>query len=185
MSEKIFPELKLGILHGRLLPKEKEEVIKKFKKGEIQILTSTSVIEVGINIPNATMILIEGAERFGLAQLHQLRGRVLRSVYQPYCFIFTEHSSQKILARLNALTKSQNGFELAEYDLKFRGPGELTGAKQWGISDIGMLGLKNLKMVEAARTEAEELLREDFELKNYPLLKETISKLSRSPVHLE
>ena len=185
LSEKIFPELKLGILHGRLLPKEKEEVIKKFKKGEIQILTSTSVIEVGINIPNATMILIEGAERFGLAQLHQLRGRVLRSVYQPYCFIFTEHSSQKILARLNALTKSQNGFELAEYDLKFRGPGELTGAKQWGISDIGMLGLKNLKMVEAARTEAEELLREDFELKNYPLLKETISKLSRSPVHLE
>lgn len=175
LSEKVFPEFKLGILHGRLLPKEKEEAIKKFKNNEIQILVSTSVIEVGINIPNATMILIEGAERFGLSQLHQLRGRVLRSIYQPHCFIFTEHSSQKILDRLNALTKSQNGFELAEYDLKFRGAGELTGTKQWGISDVGMIGLKNLKMVEAARTEAMELLKKDFELKNFPLLKNRIS----------
>lgn len=185
LSEKVFPEFKLGILHGRLLPKEKEDVIKKFKNNEIQILASTSVIEVGINIPNATMILIEGAERFGLSQLHQLRGRVLRSVYQPYCFIFTEHSSQKILDRLNALTQSQNGFELAEYDLKFRGAGELTGTKQWGISDIGMIGLKNLKMVEAARTEAMELLKKDFELKNFPLLSEAVKNSSLTQTHLE
>lgn len=185
LSEKVFSEFKLGIFHGRLLPKEKEEAIEKFKNNEIQILVSTSVIEVGINIPNATMILIEGAERFGLAQLHQLRGRVLRSVYQPHCFIFTENSSQKILDRLNALTKSQNGFELAEYDLKFRGAGELSGTKQWGISDVGMIGLKNLKMVEAARTEAMELLKKDFELENFPALKEAVKNLSLAPIHLE
>ena len=185
LGEKVFPEFKLGILHGRLLPKEKENVIKKFKNREIQILVSTSVIEVGINIPNATLILIEGAERFGLSQLHQLRGRVLRSTHQPYCFVFSDYSSKRIMDRLKALTESQNGFELAEYDLKLRGPGELSGAKQWGISDIGMLGLKNLKMVEAARTEALELLNKDFELKNFPLLKEASKNLFSAPVHLE
>ncbi|HBT81494.1 TPA: DNA helicase RecG, partial [Candidatus Giovannonibacteria bacterium] len=123
---------------------------------------------------------------FGLAQLHQLRGRVLRSEHQPYCFIFTESSSKRTLARLNALLTAKNGFELAEYDLKFRGPGELSGKKQWGISDMGMEALKNLKMVEAAREEAQVILEKDPELKNYPLLSAKIKISSAlSGAHFE
>lgn len=185
LSKDIFPEFKIGMLHGKMLPKEKEEVIKKFKNNEYQILVSTSVIEVGVSIPNATIILIEGAERFGLAQLHQLRGRVLRSIHQPYAFIFTDYSSKKITDRLKALTESRNGFELAEYDLKFRGPGELSGTKQWGVSDLAMLGLKNLKMVESARKEAQDILERDPELKNFPELKESLQAFSSDSVHLE
>jgi len=131
-------------------------------------------------VPNATIIIIEGAERFGLAQLHQLRGRVLRSTHQPYCFIFSESES----ARLKALKTAKNGFELAEYDLKFRGPGELSGRKQWGVSDVGMEALKNIKMVEAARLEAQNILKQDPELKNHPLLKETIKQKNLN-IHFE
>jgi ATP-dependent DNA helicase RecG len=132
------------------------------------------VIEVGIDVPNATIIVIEGAERFGLAQLHQLRGRVMRSTYQSYCFIFTDSHSQKTHERLNALVNAKSGFELAEYDLQFRGPGELGGMKQWGVSDIGMEALKNIKMVEAARIESQKILQEDPELKNHPLIAERL-----------
>jgi len=186
LSKKIFPEFKVGMLHGKMLPKEKEKTMNEFREGKINLLVATSVIEVGVDVPNATSILIEGAERFGLAQLHQLRGRVLRSEHQPYCFIFTESSSKRTLARLNALLTAKNGFELAEYDLKFRGPGELSGKKQWGISDMGMEALKNLKMVEAAREEAQVILEKDPELKNYPLLSAKIKISSAlSGAHFE
>ncbi len=156
----------------------------EFREGKIKILVATSVIEVGIDVENATVILIEGAERFGLAQLHQLRGRVMRSCHQPYCFVFIETNSQKAIARLKALLEAKNGFELAEYDLKFRGSGELAGRKQWGISDVGMEALKNLKMVEAARTEAQNLLKTDPDLKSHPLLAEKIS-LQNGEIHFE
>jgi ATP-dependent DNA helicase RecG len=120
------------------------------------------------------MIFIEGAERFGLAQLHQLRGRVVRSNYQAYCFVCPESRGEQTLARLKALVTAKNGFELAEKDLMQRGPGELAGRKQWGISDIGMEALKNLKLVEAARTEALKLVQQNELLSRYPLLHDAI-----------
>lgn len=184
LQKDIFPEFKMGLLHGKMLPKEKEKILDEFRKNKIQILVSTSVIEVGIDVPNATMIVIEGADRFGLAQLHQLRGRVMRSTYQSYCFVFTDSKSQKTKERLNALIMAKNGFELAEYDLQFRGPGELGGGKQWGISDIGMEALKNIKMVEAARTESQKLLKADPELAKYPLILEKI-KSQKNNIHFE
>ncbi len=184
LSKEVFPEFKLDMLYGKMTSKEKEKTMKNFESGETDILIATSVIEVGVNVPNATTIIIEGAERFGLAQLHQLRGRVLRSSHQPYCFIFTESKTKKTLDRLKALTTSKNGFELAEYDLQFRGPGELSGKKQWGISDVGMEALKNIKMVEAARTEAEKILEEDSRFENYPLLKKRIQQDGLN-IHME
>ncbi len=174
LQKEIFREFKIEMLHGKLLPKEKEKILQDFRANKIQILVSTSVIEVGIDVPNATIIVIEGAERFGLAQLHQLRGRVMRSTHQSYCFVFTDSHSQKTHDRLNALVSAKNGFELAEYDLQFRGPGELGGMRQWGVSDIGMEALKNIKMVEAARLESQKILKEDPELKKYPLILERL-----------
>ena len=183
LSQEIFPEFKVAALHGKMLPKEKEKVMKEFYAGNIDILVATSVIEVGVNVPNATVIMIEGAERFGLAQLHQLRGRVMRSSHQPYCFLFTESNSTKTKARLDALTEARSGFELAEYDLELRGAGELTGSKQWGISDVGMEALHNLKMVEAAREEAKKII-ETNSLEKYPELNSRVLAQS-GQVHFE
>lgn len=183
LKKEIFPEYKIEPLHGKMKAKEKEEVMKRFYEKQIDILVSTSVVEVGVNVPNATTIIIEGAERFGLAQLHQLRGRVIRSTHQPYAFIFSETKAEKTIARLSALKKAKNGFELAEYDLNFRGAGDLIGKKQWGITDLGMEAIRNIKMVEAARTEALRIVKEDFDLKNYPQIKEQI--LKRMEVHFE
>lgn len=171
LKEKIFPEFEISVMHGKLKDAEKEKVMENFRDGKINILVSTSVVEVGMNVPNATVIIIEGAERFGLSQLHQLRGRVQRSSHQAYCYVFTETAGAKTIERLHALKTAKNGFELAEYDLKFRGAGELSGASQWGVSDVAMEALQNLKMVEAARTEAKRILEEDDTLSKYPLLK--------------
>ncbi len=187
LEREIFPEYKdqIGILHSQMLPADKEYVMQEFKNGKIKILVATSVVEVGVNVPNATIILIEGAERFGLAQLHQLRGRVIRSNHQAYCFALAESKSEKTLERLKAFKTAKNGFELAEYDLSLRGAGELSGAKQWGVSDIGMEALRNLKMVEAARTEAEYLLKNDPDLEKYPVLKEKLTQRKDAEIHFE
>ncbi len=171
IKKNVFPEFEIDIMHGKMTPAEKEKVMAKFVKGDTHIMVATSVIEVGVNVPNATIIVIEGAERFGLASLHQLRGRVMRSSHQPYCYILTDTASEQSLKRLRALATAKNGFELAELDLMLRGAGELSGGKQWGISDLGMEAIKNLKMVEAARKEAHELLDQDPELATYPLLR--------------
>ncbi|KKT20883.1 MAG: ATP-dependent DNA helicase RecG [Parcubacteria group bacterium GW2011_GWB1_43_8] len=184
LKKEIFPEWEIGILHGKMTPFEKENVLSDFKDNKIQILVATSVVEVGINVPNATIIIIEGAERFGLAQLHQLRGRVIRSSYQPYCFIFAESRSQKTTERLKALTTAKNGFELAEYDLKIRGAGELGGGKQWGVSDIGMEALRNIKMVEAARTESQKIIAESPDMEKYPLLAQALKNKTKQ-IHFE
>ncbi len=170
----IFPQYEIGVLHSKMKPAEKDAVMAEFKNGTIDILCATSVVEVGVNVPNATVIIIEGAERFGLAQLHQLRGRVQRSSHQAYCYAFTETTSQKSIDRLKSLQTAKNGFELAELDLSARGAGELSGTRQWGVSDIAMEALQNLKMVEAARTEATQLIDEDPTLKKYPLLKQAV-----------
>ena len=174
LKKEIFPEYEIGVLHSKMSKEKKETVMQEFTEGKIHILCATSVVEVGVNVPNATVIIIEGAERFGLAQLHQLRGRVIRSSHQAYCFIFAEAKSEKTIARLKALKTAKNGFELAELDLTLRGSGELGGTKQWGITDLGMEAIKNIKMVEAARTEAIRLIEEDPELAKYPLLKQKV-----------
>lgn len=183
LAREVFPEFSVGVLHGKMKSEKKEDVMKAFTEGSIKILVATSVVEVGVNVPNATIILIEGAERFGLSQLHQLRGRVLRSNHQAYCYLFTESKSQPTLDRLKALTKAANGFELAEHDLMLRGSGDLSGKKQWGVSDIGMEALKNLKLVEAARAEAKRIVESDVLLKKYPELQKALAE--RGEVHFE
>ncbi len=174
LKTKVFQEYEIGVLHSKMSKEKKEKVMREFTEGKINILCATSVVEVGVNVPNATIIIIEGAERFGLAQLHQLRGRVIRSTHQAYCYIFAEAKSDKTISRLKALKTAKNGFELAELDLILRGAGELGGTKQWGITDLGMEAIKNIKMVEAARTEAVRLIEEDPELTQYPLLKQKV-----------
>lgn len=187
LKKEIFPEFEIAVLHSKLKDSEKEKVMDKFKDGRTHILVSTSVVEVGVNVPNATTIVIEGAERFGLAQLHQLRGRVLRSAHQAYCFVFAESAGEKTVERLKALSQAKNGFELAEYDLKQRGAGELSGLKQWGVSDIAMEALKNIKMVEAARAEAEHLVAEDETFARYPALARELEHRARrgEEIHFE
>lgn len=150
--QKVFTNLSIGLIHGKLKEKEKNEILLKFKNGETNILLSTPVVEVGIDIPNATIMLIEGADRFGLAQLHQLRGRVGRGSKESYCLLFTENDSEKAINRLTALTKTSSGFELAELDLKLRGAGDVLGTKQSGFG--------NLKIADWSQTEIIKLARE-------------------------
>lgn len=168
LKKEVFPEYEIAILHSKMKPIEREETMERFCKNEIHILVATSVIEVGVNVPNATVIMIEGAERFGLAQLHQLRGRVIRSNHQAYCYVLAESKGAISKARLKALVTAKNGFDLAEHDLRLRGAGELYGKRQWGITDVGMEALKNLKMVEAARTEAIAFVTNDPTGKTHP-----------------
>ena len=185
LKKDIFKTSRIEPLHGKMTPKEKDDVMMRFNKHEIDVLVATSVVEVGVNVPNATNIIIEGAERFGLAQLHQLRGRVLRGTHQPYCFVVTESKSEKTRDRLKALATAKNGFELAEHDLTFRGSGELYGAKQSGLSDLGMEAIKNLKLVEAARTEARHLVEQNPDLsKNFPLIHARVEKIGEA-LHME
>ncbi|PIR02833.1 MAG: ATP-dependent DNA helicase RecG [Candidatus Nealsonbacteria bacterium CG_4_9_14_3_um_filter_35_11] len=184
LSEKVFPDLKVKMLHGKMTPKEKEGIMREFKQKKFDILVSTSVVEVGIDVKDATIMIIEGTERFGLAQLHQFRGRVGRSKKQSFCFLFTESSSKKTKERLKALINCNSGFELSEMDLKIRGPGDFFGVKQWGLPDLAMSALKNIKLVEKAREAAKEILKEDSELRKYSTLKRRL-EVFEEKVHLE
>jgi ATP-dependent DNA helicase RecG len=171
LKNEVFPDLKIGLLHGKLKTAEKEKVMQDFKNNRINILVTTSVIEVGIDIPNASVMMIEGAERFGLAQLHQFRGRVGRSRHQSYCFLFAENDSPKTADRLAALEKSSDGFKLAEFDLKSRGPGDFTGQRQSGLPDFRMASLADVALISQTRAAAKALVDKDPELNNFPLLK--------------
>jgi len=175
-----FKDYKIAILHGKQNKSEKEKVIAKFYKNEINILISTTVVEVGISVPNATCIAIENADTFGLAQLHQLRGRVERSTDHSVCFLVTETERENSLKRLEALVKSNNGFELAEVDLSERGAGSLIGNRQSGLTDIGMEAIKNRKLVEVAKEEAKNLLITDpsLEIPEHKLLKNKIEEFT-------
>ncbi|MCK5027207.1 MAG: DEAD/DEAH box helicase, partial [Candidatus Pacebacteria bacterium] len=191
LKKNVFKEYEIDILHSKMPAKSptpskktKEGVMRKFSEHKTDILVATSVVEVGVNVPNATNIIIEGAERFGLAQLHQLRGRVIRSNDQAYCYVFADTKTEKTLNRLKALKDAKNGFELSELDLQLRGAGELAGIKQWGISDIGMEAIKNIKMVEAARTETTVIIEKDITLKKHPLIAKQLERFSMS-VHFE
>lgn len=184
LSKEVFPDLRITMLHGKMKPAEKERIMLDFKKGEIDILLSTSVVEVGVDVPRATIMMIEGAERFGLSQLHQFRGRVGRSDMQSYCFLFTTDPSMLNRKRLKALVESDNGFKLAEKDLEIRGPGSLYGTQQWGIPDMAMQGLTNIFLVEKTRTAAKEILEKDPELKENLLLKERLKQF-QTRIHFE
>lgn len=184
LKRDVFKDKTIGILHSKMTKEKKEKVMDAFSKGETDILVATSVVEVGVNVPNATVIIIEGAERFGLAQLHQLRGRVIRSSHQAYCFLFADAKSEKTMERLRAIVTAKNGFELAELDLSMRGAGELAGGKQWGVSDLAMEALRNIKMVQFARDEAIRLVEEDDAFSNYPRLKAVLA-MRHAETHFE
>ena len=161
LAQSVFPELRLGLLHGRLPSSEKEEVMQRFRSGELDILVSTPVVEVGVDVPNATVMLIEGADRFGLAQLHQFRGRVGRGEHQSYCILLAETPSAEAKERLSLLERTQDGFALAEEDLKLRGPGEFFGTRQSGLPDLKMAKLSDMILLELARKEAIRLFNTD------------------------
>ncbi|OGI24429.1 MAG: ATP-dependent DNA helicase RecG [Candidatus Moranbacteria bacterium RIFOXYA1_FULL_44_8] len=184
LSEKIFLNLRIGLLHGRMKPKDKEEIMAKFKNKEFDILVSTSVVEVGVDVPNSTIMVIEGSERFGLAQLHQFRGRVGRSEHQSYCFLFTDSASANANKRLKALIESENGFALAEKDLEIRGPGQFIGKRQSGLADAAMQHLSDVKLIQQARIEAQSLFEFDPKLKQFPVLKIALDKFDKE-IHLE
>lgn len=184
LQKEVYPDFQIGLLHGRMKPKEKEEVMKNFSENKINILVSTSVVEVGIDIPNATVMLIEGADRFGLSQLHQFRGRVGRGQFQSHCFLFTDSTSSKAHRRLKALVDSDSGFELAQKDLELRGPGELIGVRQSGLPDLAMASLSDSALIQATREEAKAILEKDSDLKKYPKLRKKIENFEKD-VHLE
>ena len=154
LQKEIFPDLSIGLLHGRLKSADKKDVLERFSQNKLNILVSTPIVEVGIDIPNATIMLIEGAERFGLASLHQLRGRVGRGIEQSYCFLFSESSSRNALERLSALEKYHLGLKLAEIDLKIRGPGQIYGTAQSGIPSFKIASLADLPLIKATKQEA-------------------------------
>jgi len=184
LSKEIFPDLKIAMLHGKMKPKEKEAVMKNFQENKINLLVSTSVIEVGVDIPNASLMIIEGSEHFGLAQLHQFRGRIGRAHYQSYCFLFSESSHSAVTNRLKTLVKCNDGFHLAEMDLSLRGPGQFLGTKQSGIPDLVMSSLLNKEFIEKVHEQAKELLKEDATLKKWPLLLANFQEFSQK-IHRE
>jgi ATP-dependent DNA helicase RecG len=161
LQTQIFPRLKLGLLHGRLKADEKEKTMAAFRDQEMHILVSTSVVEVGIDVPNATVILVEGANRFGLAQLHQFRGRVGRGEHQSYCLLLADSASAEAEQRLAVIERTNNGFELAEQDLQMRGPGEFFGTRQSGLPDLKLVKLTDTKLLELARQEAQFIFEKD------------------------
>jgi ATP-dependent DNA helicase RecG len=164
LQKDVFPKLKLGLLHGRLKPEEKDEVMLQFRNGEYQILIATTVVEVGVDIPNATVMLIEAANHFGLAQLHQLRGRVGRGDEQSFCLLIPDNDDAAENERLAAMTQTNDGFILAEIDLKLRGPGDFLGTRQAGYANLRMASITDVYMIEKARTHAKELFESDADL---------------------
>lgn len=184
LSQEVFPDLRIGMLHGKMRPKEKEGVMRAFRDGLLDMLVSTSVIEVGVDVPNATVMMIEGAERFGLAQLHQFRGRVGRGEHQSYCLLFSEAETAETNRRLKALVEYDSGFALAEKDLEIRGPGDFFGTRQWGLPDLAMASLTDAELVKATREEAERMLLKDPYVIGHPELKKRLDEFHRR-VHLE
>ncbi len=169
LAHKVFPDFAVGYIHGQMKTEEKELAMSKFVSGETKILVSSSVIEVGVDVPNATIMIIEDAEHFGLAQLHQFRGRVGRGEHQSYCFLFTSSKSEIALKRLNALVHTDDGFKLADADLEIRGPGDFIGGRQHGLPDIKMKNLMNLELISRCREAAKRFLGKN-EINDFPLL---------------
>jgi ATP-dependent DNA helicase RecG len=173
LKAEVFPDLQLGLVHGRL--KNKDEVMSAFVNGDIQVLVATAVVEVGVDVPNATVMMIEGAERFGLAQLHQFRGRVGRGAGQSYCLLLSDDSSDLAMERLHLLTGIRDGFRLAEEDMRIRGMGELMGPRQHGMSDVAMQALEQPELLSEVREEAQRVLAEDPGFANHPGLRAAVA----------
>jgi ATP-dependent DNA helicase RecG len=179
LSKEVFPDLKLGLLHGKMRPAEKDEVMLKFRDREYHILVSTTVVEVGVDVPNATVMIVEGADRFGLAQLHQLRGRVGRGADQSYCLLIPTHEDQSENERLQTMAESNDGFLLAEKDLQIRGPGEFLGTRQAGYtSGLRMASITDVKLIEKAREQAQAVFEQDPDLSQtrHALLAEALGR---------
>ncbi len=164
LQTEVFPDLRLGLLHGKMKSDEKDEVMRQFRAGELHILVSTSVVEVGIDIPNATVIMVEGADRFGLAQLHQFRGRVGRGEHPSYCILISDSATPESQERLRAIERIHDGFRLAEKDLELRGPGEFFGTRQSGLPDLRLAKLSDTRILEEARRLALRIFERDPDL---------------------
>lgn len=175
LQAEVFPQFKIGLLHGKLKNDEKDEVMKDFKEGKYDILVSTTVVEVGVDVPNATVMVIENAERFGLSQLHQLRGRVGRNSLQSYCILITSSRSQETRERLGIMTETNDGFIIAEKDLQLRGPGEFLGTRQSGLPDLIISDIvRDAKILEIARNEAIDFVK-NYNIEDFPVLKNVTS----------
>ena len=185
LQQKTFPDLRLGILHGKMRPREKEETMAAFARGEIQILVSTTVVEVGVDVPNASLIVIESADRFGLSQLHQLRGRVGRGQHPSYCVLVTSSRSPEALQRLRTLAATADGFQIAEEDLKLRGPGDFFGDRQHGLPQLKVASLTgDVALLREAQDAARAILAEDPRLsrpENQPVLRRVRQLFSDTP----
>jgi len=187
LKNEVFPQLNIGLIHGRLKSADKEKVMKEFAEGRINILVATAVVEVGVDVPNASVMLIEGAERFGLAQLHQFRGRVGRSDQQSYCLLLTsqDNQSQKTALRLQALSKYNDGLSLAKMDLHLRGAGDLYGLVQSGFPELKIASLFDHELIKKAQIAATELINNDPELNKHPLIKARLIENNGHEAHLE
>ncbi|MBU0661160.1 ATP-dependent DNA helicase RecG [Patescibacteria group bacterium] len=179
LSQDIFSDMRVSFVHGKLKAKEKDETMQAFDRGEIDILVSTSVVEVGVNIPNASVMMIEGADRFGLAQLHQFRGRVGRGDHQSYCFVFTDSDSEKAMERLQLFESTSDGFALAEHDLAIRGPGDVYGLTQSGMMKLRYASMQDVEIIQQARE-----IAQDIDLEQYPEMRKRVA-LFEEQVHLE
>jgi ATP-dependent DNA helicase RecG len=179
LQSEIFPDLRVALLHGRMTGAEKDAVMTAFAAGEYDILVSTTVIEVGIDVPNATVMVVEDAERFGLAQLHQLRGRVGRGQEKSYCILISKATGDVAQERLTALKETNNGFVLAEKDLELRGPGDFFGTRQSGLPDLRIASLGDMETLLLARDAGQQLFADDPDLAQYPDLAKQVARFWR------
>jgi ATP-dependent DNA helicase RecG len=177
-KERVFKDLRVGLIHGRLDREEQQGVMRRFREGDLDILVATTVLEVGIDVPNATVMLIEHADRFGLSQLHQMRGRVGRGTMESFCLLVADPATEEARARLDALVNFSDGFRIAEEDLKIRGPGEFFGERQHGLAELRIADpLRQLHILKAAREDAVRVITGD------PLLKERVHQEIRRQLH--
>ena len=181
LRDKVFPNLRLELLHGRMKGSEKDRVMSAFASGKVDILVSTTVVEVGVDVPNAALMVVENAERFGLSQLHQLRGRVGRGMHKSYCILIQGSDGGDADARLRVMTKSNDGFRIAEEDLKLRGPGDFFGERQHGLPELHIADLaSSLDILKLAQEEASGLLSRDPELNSCPALRYKVKRMLES-----